>query len=386
MLGDTGFPSSPALVNLPHAAEWILENMRMMDWKINLRSRQFHGNVIHPPTQSQRTVAGLAAIAALAALLALPGHAQAASFACAKAATPVEKLICADAQLSSLDDKLAVAYKKAIEAIPDKEALQRGQQAWLQSRDACKDATCVKSSYERRLNAPASSWAARFELIKTPIPDEGYQYSDQPGGVCEAYENNLNSFAGEPYGMACGRKLNPALGFIRPTWEKLDLLKHAALLQEIEIFFKFPPFFGERVDAKRFLVALTEQQAKGLSLEVTRLDIDEDGKTDNLIRFGWTGGCDASNPMTFSNPSQRYLLVVDSALTKVDSRTRFIGARDDVFLYKGKVYSDIFYGDPYYLRQRDASIHLLVFFSKGAARICRFHYYNPNLTFNPKSN
>lgn len=132
--------------------------------------------------------------------------------------------------------------------------------------------------------------AGRYELIKTEIPDEGYQYSDLPGGVCEAYEKNLNSFPDEPYGMACGRKLNPALGFTRPTWEKLDLLKHAVLVQEIELFLKFPPFFSERVDEKRFLVALKEQQAKGLTLELTRLDIDEDGKPDNLIRFGWEGG------------------------------------------------------------------------------------------------
>ena len=230
--------------------------------------------------------------------------------------------------------------------------------------------------------ASAPAVAGRYELIKSDIPDEGYQYSDVPGGVCEAYEKNLNSFPDERYGMACGRKLNPASGFTRPTWEKLDFIKHARLVQEIEIVRKFPRFFGKRVDETQFLAALKEQQAKGLSLELTRLDIDEDGKPDNLIRFGWAGECDASNSSTFTNPAQRYLLVADSALEKVDPRSRFIGAMDDVFLYKGRVYSDLFYGDPDFRRNRDGVLYLLRFGRHGAGDICRFSYHDPNLTFN----
>ena len=75
--------------------------------------------------------------------------------------------------------------------------------------------------------------AGRYVLIKQSAPGESYAYSDVPGGVCEAYEKNLARFAYEPYGMACGRKLDPALGFTRPRWEKLDVFKHAGLVHEI---------------------------------------------------------------------------------------------------------------------------------------------------------
>jgi uncharacterized protein len=46
--------------------------------------------------------------------LVLQGAAQAASFDCAKAQSKVEKIICADAELSKLDEDLATAYWLAI--------------------------------------------------------------------------------------------------------------------------------------------------------------------------------------------------------------------------------------------------------------------------------
>jgi len=78
--------------------------------------------------------------------------------------------------------------------------------------------------------------------------------------------------------------------------------------------------------------------------------------------------------------------VADGTLAKVDSRSRFIGAMDDAFSYKGRVYSDLFYGEPEYRRKRDGVIYLLHFFRYGAGRICRFHYYDPSLTFTTTKN
>ena len=50
----------------------------------------------------------------LCALFAATGHA--ASFDCAKAATPVEKMICADALLGRLDEALARNYRVMLTA------------------------------------------------------------------------------------------------------------------------------------------------------------------------------------------------------------------------------------------------------------------------------
>src|SRR3954451_4481293 len=80
----------------------------------------------------------------------------------------------------------------------------------------------------------APVFAGHYELVKEDDPGgRGYVYGDVAGGVCEAYEKNLARFENEPYGMACGRKLDPTLGFTRPSWEKLDISRYANLVHEI---------------------------------------------------------------------------------------------------------------------------------------------------------
>lgn len=92
---------------------------------------------------------GTLLIAALIALPLglLPATARAASFDCAKAATPTEKRICADPRLSKQDEALHALYAPVSNS-PDWRADQR---AWLASRDACGDAVCLRNLYADRL-------------------------------------------------------------------------------------------------------------------------------------------------------------------------------------------------------------------------------------------
>lgn len=53
-----------------------------------------------------------------------------ASFDCAKATTKVEKMICADPELSALDENLSKAFKEAMSATNDKEQLKKDQKIW----------------------------------------------------------------------------------------------------------------------------------------------------------------------------------------------------------------------------------------------------------------
>lgn len=76
---------------------------------------------------------------------------RAASFNCGKAASKVEKLICADAELSKLDEKLAEVYSKASKEEHDEEKLQRQQQMWLQERNRCTDIPCLRDRYQQRI-------------------------------------------------------------------------------------------------------------------------------------------------------------------------------------------------------------------------------------------
>ncbi len=94
--------------------------------------------------------AGAAAILFCCFATPLLGHA--ASFDCSKATSRVEVLICAESELSKLDDDLMAAYGAA-SAVPDSaEQVRRDQRQWLNVRNACGDSTCIKSAYVGRLS------------------------------------------------------------------------------------------------------------------------------------------------------------------------------------------------------------------------------------------
>lgn len=83
-------------------------------------------------------------------MLSLTAHA--ASFDCAKAATKVEKLICADAALSKLDDELNVTYKTILQDGNQADSIKQAQKQWVKERNGCSDSVCVKQAYETRLS------------------------------------------------------------------------------------------------------------------------------------------------------------------------------------------------------------------------------------------
>lgn len=80
-------------------------------------------------------------------------QAQAASFNCAKAQTPVEHLICSDPQVSELDDRLGMAYRAAeVTGTWQPSELGPDQKEWLKNvRNKCNDAPCLVRAYQARI-------------------------------------------------------------------------------------------------------------------------------------------------------------------------------------------------------------------------------------------
>jgi uncharacterized protein len=120
-------------------------------------------------------------------LVLLAPAAYGASFDCKKARTPVEKAICADAHLSSLDDQLAKAYRDALEKAADGDtALRQDQRAWLKALNAsCAGAgigTCIEKRETERIQALSSGAATAAALAKIPPPPP----------VCQAAIADLN--------------------------------------------------------------------------------------------------------------------------------------------------------------------------------------------------
>ena len=123
--------------------------------------------------------AALAAIAALAAFAC-----QAAGFDCAKARSEDEKAVCANPELSRLDEQMAAAYKATLARFAgDKRRaaeFRRNQADWVKERGRCGDtAKCLRDEYAARIRwlghpaqAYAGEWTARKALLNFHVQRE----------------------------------------------------------------------------------------------------------------------------------------------------------------------------------------------------------------------
>jgi uncharacterized protein len=99
----------------------------------------------------------------------------AASFDCGKAQSRIEKAICADAEVSDLDEYLGRYYQAARAALQvSVQCLAADQRQWLSSvRNACKDAPCLRKAYLERLGEldalqPGATALKNVALPKVP--------------------------------------------------------------------------------------------------------------------------------------------------------------------------------------------------------------------------
>lgn len=102
--------------------------------------------------------------------MAMTLSAQAASFDCRKAGTQIEKFICADAELSKLDEQLSAAYKTALQDEKQADTVKQAQKQWIWGRNGCPTSDCLKKTYQARIH----------ELTGTPVEAETLPQPAQP--------------------------------------------------------------------------------------------------------------------------------------------------------------------------------------------------------------
>jgi len=78
---------------------------------------------------------------------------HAASFDCHKAATRIERMICAAPDLNSYDSQLRAAYEGALDRSNHPADVKTSQLAWLKRRDACGEEKCLSALYSDRIAA-----------------------------------------------------------------------------------------------------------------------------------------------------------------------------------------------------------------------------------------
>jgi uncharacterized protein YecT (DUF1311 family) len=89
-------------------------------------------------------------VSLILAAAAAPVHVPAAraSFDCGRAATDVERMICADPSLAARDRGMAIAYQ--LWRRGDNARFSGPQGGWLAERNACRSAACIADAYDGR--------------------------------------------------------------------------------------------------------------------------------------------------------------------------------------------------------------------------------------------
>lgn len=168
--------------------------------------------------------------------LSVAQSAQGASFACAKAQTQVEHLICDEAVLSALDNELNAAYNAALKDGKLAKGIRQSQRQWLEWRNRCAEAACVKWAYEARILymkdvAVLSKLGILGDYPASYSIDRGVG-KDEP--FCEAIVAALNKAKPTTGQLPCiSEELLKIPGVIDPAWEKLDLSQHEELAKKV---------------------------------------------------------------------------------------------------------------------------------------------------------
>ena len=177
-------------------------------------------------------------------LLGLTITVQAASFDCAKATTKIEKMICADPELSKLDEEMSKIYKTAQQDEKQAESIRQTQKQWMKVRNSCTDAACVKRAYEMRLSSLTVKQTAIDNGVvatqKVAPSTQGGSWTYRGGAgrnepLCHELLRRLNRYdQDESLGNRCSF---PVLAshpkFSAPPWEELDLRQHEELFVKL---------------------------------------------------------------------------------------------------------------------------------------------------------
>jgi uncharacterized protein len=146
-------------------------------------------------------------LAALAGYLAWAPTAHAASFDCAKATQPAERLICADSALSALDEAMAAEYSRARAAVSEdgRKQLRDNQRSWLKyTAGTCARPTaalpmalqCMRDTYQERLTTLKTVPVTRGLFTFIPVERFGFQKSpdDDEAGMAPGWTITIQRY------------------------------------------------------------------------------------------------------------------------------------------------------------------------------------------------
>ena len=121
-----------------------------------------------------------------------------ASFDCAKASTRVEKLICSDSELASLDIELANVYANTRNSLDagGKKALLNEQRKWIDEYNQCVDKSCVQQQMQERIRA-LQNYSSKAQGLRLKTNDEYVNLRQSPSGeiITPIYKSDFDKIS-----------------------------------------------------------------------------------------------------------------------------------------------------------------------------------------------
>ena len=177
---------------------------------------------------------------------------HAASFDCAEAGTDVEKTICANTELSELDTKMGETYTKALKLAPDPQLLKQQQRDWLKVRNQCTMVSCLKAIYQVQITGLRSVISESTSSDNQNKDEKYVLMMSADDAVCNHVHDIYNEDANK-YGRFNEDKHEE---FTSVGWRPFNF---------------------------NIYVKSSERLSKNIG-ELARFDIDNDGKSDNVVR------------------------------------------------------------------------------------------------------
>jgi hypothetical protein len=197
---------------------------------------------------------------------------------------------------------------------------------------------------------PAVVFAGEYVLVK----GKGVE-------VCEAYGKNLNSFKPAPL-MEHARKINPEFkDFTKPTWEKMyyEHTESKKLFPQIDLFlweYDVNPAYHNMVREGKSKRTIPKQRAAAwkdykanrqtllsVGLPISKIDIDNDGKIENICLDNQPGILLVLNENKTDIDLEKTSLLLQHPRLPPDAEADVSdNVYYDVFIYKQKTYFDFF--------------------------------------------
>lgn len=199
------------------------------------------------------------------------------SFDCSKASTSVEKMICADSHLGSLDGLLATNYGALFGSTYglDEEGIKQvklAQKEWMKKRNACTTTECVASAYKSRIE----------EICETPVVSgvnycQSWDSLENQNSVSEKPSDGINNIISYNENSGVEKKLEPysineIIGLVQNSIDENGIYKGSWV----------DGFSDER------MIAFDSQQFGGCEFFYIRFNGKTGGSAiDNLLRFSF---------------------------------------------------------------------------------------------------